>query len=413
MISSGYLLWPREQTGWFSAPQSLGNAFLIRAFGRCVVSVALMSASLPMVEASSLPQSDSDRPFAQAVKDYNDNRFADAQAKFERIQGAHAQEAQQYIDKIKAYLQAKGAADDVMRRSMDELDLDSVESAIQQYEKAIQIKSDGPGQPTQKLAGARRIKVVIADGLKKKMTAALCDDALAAAGNRQYQQAADNVCRLADGDPTFACGGSEARELCEQYKKLLPPKPPAKSEVLAEAKAAYEGNDFPGARARFKMLSGNLRPTAKEYLDKISRYQSYMAQAAQMNKDSKYEDARAAFTNAANIKADGPGNPAAGVLRMELAEGLEQFYAGNYAAAIQHLNEYAQSKGEKQPLAHFYLGASKLARFYLTGSENAGLQQDALKDLAGAKQAGFTAESEEVSPKILQAYHDLEFSSAR
>jgi TolA-binding protein len=138
-----------------------------------------------------------------------------------------------------------------------------------------------------------------------------------------------------------------------------------------------------------------------------------MAQAAQMSKDSKYGDARAAFTNAANIKADGPGNPGAGVLRMELAEGLEQFYSGHYDAAIQHLEKYAQSTGEKQPLAHFYLGASKLARFYVTGSEDAGLQKDALKDLAEAKQAGFEAESQEVSPKILQAYHDLEFSSAR
>jgi hypothetical protein len=386
----------------FRGPQPV-----LRALGRSVVSMALVSASLPMVAATglALPQSDPDRRFAQAVKEYNDNRFPDAQAKFERMQGPHAQEAQQYIDKIKAYEQAKGTADDIMRRNMDELDLDSVESAIQQYEKALKIKADGPGQPTQKLAGAKRIKVVIAG--------ALCDKALAAARKDEYKEAADNVCRVAGGDPTYVCGGSEARELCEQYKKLLPPKPPPKSAVLAEAKAAYEGNDFARALSLFKMLSGNLRPTAKEYMDKISRYQSYMAQAAQMGKDSKYEDARAAFTNAANIKADGPGNPAAGVLRMELAEGLEQFYAGNYPAAIQHLNEYAQSKGEKQPLAHFYLGASKLARFYLAGSANADLQQDALKDLAEAKQAGFKAESQEVSPKILQAYRDWEFSSAR
>jgi hypothetical protein len=349
-----------------------------------------------------LPQADPDRRFAQAVQEYNNNRFPDALTKFERMQGPHAQEAQQYIDKIKAYQQAKGTADDIMRRNMDELDLDSVASAIQEYEKAITIKSDGPGQPTQKLTGAKRIRVII--------TGVLCDKALAAARKDQYKEAADSVCRVASGDPTYACGGNEARELCEQYKKLVPP---PKSAVLAKAKAAYDGNDFPGARALFKTLSGNFRPTAKEYLDKISRYQSYMAQAAQMSKDSKYGDARAAFTNAANIKADGPGNPGAGVSRMELAEGLEQFYSGHYDAAIQHLEKYAQSTGEKQPLAHFYLGASKLARFYVTGSEDAGLQKDALKDLAEAKQAGFEAESQEVSPKILQAYHDLEFSSAR
>ncbi len=384
---------------------------VLRALGRSVVSMALVSGSLPMVAAGglALPQSDPDRRFAQGVQEYNNNRFSDAQTKFERMQGPHAQEAQQYIDKIKAYQQAKGTADDIMRRNMDELDLDSVESAIRAYEKAIKIKSDGPGQPAQKLAGAKRIKVIIAENLNR-MT---CDKALAAAEKHQYKEAADSACRLASSEPTYACGGNESTELCEQYKKLLPPKTPPESKVLAEAKAAYEGNDFPGASALFKTLPGNLRPTAKEYMDRISRYQSYMAQAAQQSKDSKYEDARAAFTNAANIKADGPGNPGAGVLRMELAEGLEQFYAGNYVAAIQHLQEYAQSKGEKQPLAHFYLGASKLARFFVTGSENAGLKQEALKDLADAKQAGFNAESQEVSPKILQAYHDLEFSSAR
>jgi hypothetical protein len=97
---------------------------------------------------------------------------------------------------------------------------------------------------------------------------------------------------------------------------------------------------------------------------------------------------------------------------MELAEDLDRFYSGDYVAAIQHLEEYVRSRGERQPLAHFYLGASKLAFFFLTGNENAGLQQEALKYLKDAKQAGFMAESQEVSPKILQVYHDLELSSA-
>jgi len=39
------------------------------------------------------------------------------------------------------------------------------------------------------------------------------------------------------------------------------------------------------------MVSGDLRPSAKQYIEKISQYQSYMAQAAQLSKDSKYEDA--------------------------------------------------------------------------------------------------------------------------
>src|ERR1700693_4080839 len=112
---------------------------ILRSFGRSVLSMALVGALLPVFAARGLafPQSDQDRSFKQAVQDYNSNRFADAQAKFEQIQGTHAQEAQQYIAKIKAYTAARTTADDIMRRTQDELDRKSVDTAIQQYEKAI------------------------------------------------------------------------------------------------------------------------------------------------------------------------------------------------------------------------------------------------------------------------------------
>jgi len=44
----------------------------------------------------------------------------------------------------------------------------------------------------------------------------------------------------------------------------------------------------------------------------------------------------------------------------------------------------------------------------VTGSEDATLQQDAMNDLKQAKQAGFKAATQDVSPKILQAYRDLQ-----
>jgi hypothetical protein len=327
---------------------------------------------------------------------------------------------------------------------MDELDLKTVESAIQEYEKAIGIKSDGPGSPKRKLEGAQ--------GMLRTIKKTLCNNALKAARSNHYGEAANDSCMVADQDPTYVCGGDEAGKLCKQFTissipgagpatpapapaptpaptRTTPPpstqtaaptqtatpaptpapapKQPtgAHFAMLQEAEAAYDGNDFQGARTVLKSIPAD--PVAKDYLDKISQYQSYIAQAKLLSKDSKYEEARAAYEGATSIKPNGPGNPRAGALQMELLEGLDQFYSGDYAGATQHLEDYSQNKGEKQALAHFYLGASELARYFLGGKEDAKLQQDALNDLRDAKQAGFNADSQEVSPIILQAYRNL------
>ena len=94
---------------------------------------------------------------------------------------------------------------------------------------------------------------------------------------------------------------------------------------------------------------------------------------------------------------------------MQLLLGLDQFYSGDYQSAIQNLQNCARSGAQKQPLIHFYLGASKLGRYFVTGSEDASLQQDAMNDLKQAKQAGFKATSQDISPKILQTYKELQF----
>ena len=94
---------------------------------------------------------------------------------------------------------------------------------------------------------------------------------------------------------------------------------------------------------------------------------------------------------------------------MELFVGLDQFYSGDYAQAILHLQNCAHNGLQKQPLVHFYLGASELGRYLVTGSEDANLRQEALNDLKQAKQAGFKTTGQDVSPKILQAYKDITF----
>ena len=85
---------------------------------------------------------------------------------------------------------------------------------------------------------------------------------------------------------------------------------------------------------------------------------------------------------------------------------LDQFYSGDYASATQYLEACAKANAGKPALVHFYLGASKLGKFLVSGSADDALHQDALNELKQAKQDGFKPTSD-VSPKILDAYKGL------
>jgi hypothetical protein len=367
-----------------------------------------------------LIQTEQDQLFLQAVKDYNQNRFTDAREKFERVRGAHSQDSQQYIEKIKAYIEAMTLANESVNRPRDELDPSSIEYGIQRYEEAIKIKPDGPGHPAEQLNEAKKLKAQVEQqrgAIMKARDGEFCEKALEGEQAHHYKEAADYMCRLANDNPAYSCGVDEASHLCDvytQHAKIGDSSPSQPQEVgpsvaLDKARAAYDNNDFERARSLFEKLPADLKPVADEYLDKISRFNDAMAQATQLRKAARYEQARAAYANAANIKADGPGDPQAGALEMELAEGVDEFYSGHYDSATQHLENCAQKGTENRALAQFYLGASKLARFFLAGSEDPNLREDALNDLKTAKQAGFKPDAEDVSPRILQAYNDLAF----
>jgi tetratricopeptide (TPR) repeat protein len=366
------------------------------------------------------PQAEGDELFAQAVQDYNQNRLSDAAAKFQKVQAAHSQEAQQYLARIKAYKDAMALAKGIIDRSPDELDASSLEFAIQKYEEALKIKPDGPWHPTEEMAKAKALKAQIDKKhavTSMAMDRDFCQKALSAKEQHRYKEAAQFSCPLANDNPGYSCGGDEAVHLCEQMTELAKVEHSEAPQVqtatgssnLDKAQAAYEKNDFQRARILFGSAPADVRSAANEYLDKISRYEDSVTQGEKLGKAGQYEEARIAFANAANIKPDGPGDPRAKALLMELAEGLDQFYSGDYASASQHLDAYARASTENQPLVRFYLGASKLARFFLTGSEDASLRQDAMNDLKIAKQAGFNADGQDVSPKIMQAYKDLTF----
>ena len=372
-------------------------------------------------------QNEQEDLFNQALQAYNQNRLSDARTLFERVRGVHGEEANKYVVKIKAYIDAMQVADSIVRRSPDELDAENLDFAIKEYQEAISIKGDGPWNPQQKLekANALRAKAVqhsrsIAENRDKEF----CQKALDASHARHYKQAELFSCPLANDNPAYLCGGDEAVHMCQEMRDLAKlnqgkeepagpetdPKPTTdRGTAVDKAKSAYDNNDFKRARALFQHVSSEDKPIAAEYVDKMDRYETAMQQAEKASRELKYQEARAAYQDAATIKQDGPGGPAQRAPLMNLQQGIDEFYSGNYSQADQQLEAYANESSERAELARFYLGASKLARFFVDGARDGALREQALNDLRVAKKAGFQPNLQEVSPKILKAYEELSF----
>lgn len=376
-----------------------------------------------------------DALFTQAIDAYTQNQFSQALTKFQQVSGPHAADAQQYIAKINAYQEATEVAKSAMDRTPDEQDANNLAYAIQQLEKAIRIKPDGPFNPQGRLARARQMKSEFEKthaASSQAMDIEFCAKSLTSAEEHRFKEAAQLICAVANDNPAYSCGGDEAVHLCQlntdlsrldkSSTEIAPPEkhtperlPPAPTEpapasaTLDQAKAAYDANNFGVAGTLFERVVADSKPTATDYLDKISRYNQAIANGEKLAHAAQYDQARSAFAAAAAIKPDGPGDPQSRASAMQLLQGVDHFYSGDYVSAIENLQAYSRTGTVKQPLARFYLGAAKLARFFVTGAADATLHQQALDDLKVAKQAGFKPSEQDLSPKILQAYRDLQF----
>ncbi len=404
-------------------------------FGRLLILILISGFALGIPRAgfaADQASSDSEQQdrFNTAVQAYTKNSFTDARTLFEGVRGSHSEEAKTYLGKIKAYREAMDLADKDMQRSPDELDVGNLDFAIREYQEAIAIKSDGPGDPKGKLdkATSQRARLLQQNGPSTEARKRnFCDKMQKASAARSYDQAKYMACALANDDPAYPCGGYEAVYLCKQMEELaktgprlagnapkLPDALPAQTssegktkDPFEKAKAAFDANDFDGARIAFQRVVGDQKAAAQEYLQRIGQYQNSMKQGAKLSQDGKYEEARASYQDAAKIKPDGPGNPQEQAALMTLQLGISEFYGGNYTQASDALAAYVQDNTQKADLAHFYMGASVLARFLLGGSQDGSLREQALSDFRKAKEAGFHPKNLDVSPKILKAYDDL------
>lgn len=378
-------------------------------------------------------QSQQDDLYAQAVTAYNQNRFTDAKTLFESVHGNHAEDAKRYLENIKKYRDAMDLAKGAMSRNPDELDADTLDFAISKCEEAIAIKADGPYKPQEMLQKAKSLRASLTQqsGAKTQIRDKdLCQQALTFSRAHRYREAELAACALANDSAAYSCGGDEATNLCQEMRDLsrsggsqvarrseptgdeTSPGSTAGAEGAStydKAVAAFEQNDFEGAKKLFRRVSGSDKANASAYLDKIERYTRAITQATKAVSASKLDEARELYHEAAQIKADGPGNPQQEAAMLDLRQGVTEFYEGNYADADRHLAAYASESNQKSELAHFYLGASKMSEYFLAGSQNPVLRDEAVNDFRVAKKAGFPATDLDVSPKILKAYEQVSF----
>lgn len=376
-----------------------------------------------------------DTQFGQAVAAYNGNRFSQAKTLFEQVKGAHSQEAKAYLGKITAYMSAMEEGGMMLSRPKDEQDSKSLDFAIGEFQEALNIKRDGPGNPAAEIQKAKALKAELERTVPDlNARRELCEKAVAASEAHRYKEAKQFSCMLADQSPAFSCSGDEAVHMCQQMTELAainprePSRPPSApvspiggeanlkasgngtfpgSSALQQGKSSFDGNNFQQARAIFGTVKGSDQVEANGYLEKIDQYEAAMKQAQQFSSQNKYADARSAYQQAAQIKPDGPDNPALQASLSLLKKALDNFYSGAYLQAEEDLNAYLTERQEKSDLVHFYMGASKLGRYFLEGNSDEALHKDALSDLLVARKANFVATGRDISPRILKEYQQL------
>jgi hypothetical protein len=93
-----------------------------------------------------------------------------------------------------------------------------------------------------------------------------------------------------------------------------------------------------------------------------------------------------------------------------LATAIGEFYKGSYEDAEFHIRLYVENNGGKAALGNFYLGVSRLTRYFLRGAklDDKRMMDDGIAAFKLAKKtSGFKAPGEQyLSPKILKLYQD-------
>lgn len=303
-------------------------------------------------EAAGAAESAMNQKFDQGVQAYNRNDFNSARGLFQSVTGPKKGDADNYLNKMKQYESAMAEGDRLASAK-------NYKAAQGSYNEAATLKGDGPGDPRGKASQ------------------------MASLGAAPATSTAPPPATTATAPPPAATTPAPAPVRAPVVAAVKEPSKPKVdvTKLLAEAEAAKTKGDIASAKSKYIAVLAADEKNAQ----------------ARIGLESLPKEAPSAQTKASS-EAD-----------VMLAKGIREYYQGLFEKAEVHIDDYLNVNGSKTGLSHFYMGASKLTRFYLGGEKDPGLKRDAEAAFRLAKQtSGFKAPGESyLSPKILKAYNDI------
>jgi hypothetical protein len=342
-----------------------------------------------------------DERFNTGVVAFNNGKFDEAELKFRNVRiGPRVKEAKDYLAKIPAAREA--AKQDRAKSDVESASAQKFDQAMQAYNRnEFGSASSLFGQ----VSGKRGVEAQSYIGFINRYNQAMANGERNLATKNFRQAMADFM---------------EARSI----KPDGPGDPRGKAEraegLFNEANKGSSGSSTV-AKNIPPPLPRESSPDAVVVPKNIVNVSALLADAARARAKGDFPEARRKY---AAILAAEPGNAMArqgldglkdqsGVaansdLDAMLANAMREFYTARYEQSETHIQAYLDVDGSKKALSYFYLGASKLTRYYLGGEQKSDEQllQDAQAAFRKAKESGnFQPPGNEyISPRIIRIF---------
>lgn len=320
-----------------------------------------------------------DKVFAEGVRLFEQGQLEQAKQRFERVSGAKAGEARNYLKQIDDRLQAQGSA---------QREEGSFSAAVDLFNKGDLSGARSGFADVAKMNGKRKSEAEsyisridqTLRGRQEEDTA--FQDAVRRFDRKEYEGArtsfqrvvALNGSRKTDAQSYLGRidqelrAAEEARKKAEQAKAGGETPQQTMARLLGEARSSLDRRDFSGAIEKLRVA---------EVIDpRNSEVQRMLGQAQEQQSEQA------------------------------LRAGLQAYFEGRWDDAERSLSQYLEGNGRKRGLALFFRGATRSTRYFLSGEKDAQQKELAQADFRAVGEASrnFRAPERYVSPKILDLY---------
>src|SRR3990167_9041414 len=313
--------------------------------------------------------------FDEGVQLFNQGNYDDAQQKFKQAQGIPLK-TPRYRDQVNKYL-----ADIDARLGEDKL-----------FGEAVKLFNDGNDTE----ARSRFNQIVRGGGAK----AAEARTYLQRIEERREESAFSEGVRLLQGgdysgarsrfQEVVGLNGKRKAE-AERYLGQIE-QGEREQRAFNEGVRAFEGKRYADAQASFRQvagMNGSRKAEAERYLNRIEtavQEEAAFKEGVQKFARNDFDGARADFQKVIGLKGSLANARRLLGESQQLAEeaplrgGLQAYFEGKYDEAERQLSDYLNNNGKKQALAYFFRGATRSARYFLSGEKDAQQKQRAQED---------------------------------